>query len=483
LQTLRFVDRALGLAVGLYVFFFAGATLANGRYPLSQQLLVDPTDGAHLVLRSTYGVLTSPDTGATWSWLCEGGIGYDPGEDPMMAIAGDGSVLAAASEGLFVSTDRGCTWPKPMTLDGLYVRDLATEKDAAHVLAVTVQVEKDGKYTSAIFRSPDSARTWAPLGALGVASSLPFTLDVAPSDPERVYLSTVVFGSTTDGGVADAGAIANSEGHGVLLRSSDGGATWQSRPIPGTTRDVAPYIAAVHPTRPDTLFVRVRGDSNNTDPVESWLLYTDDAGDTWKEVFRAKADMLGFALTPGADSVLVGMGDTRDANRLVDTAVLGLYRSPLSAFSFAQGFHGQIGCLTYSGSTLYVCGGQEADGFELGVSSDDGVTLTPLFEYGAVAGPLTCPADSAQAKVCDPQWQYTCRGLGVCPHVDAGVTPTTPSRSSSSGCCGSASASSSTPQTGTAHLDMLEDPTWLAAGTFLAGLLRRRFRPKNARPS
>src|SRR5579871_3234201 len=100
--------RSIAACAGLLFWSLAPrAALANGRYPLSQQLLVDPSDTARLFMRSTYGVLTSADTGSTWSWLCESGIGYDPGEDPMMAVAGDGSVLAGASEGLFTTHDHG----------------------------------------------------------------------------------------------------------------------------------------------------------------------------------------------------------------------------------------------------------------------------------------------------------------------------------------------------------------------------------------
>ena len=416
-------------------------------------------------MRSTYGVLTTSDAGATWWWLCESGIGYDPGEDPMMAILGDGSTLAGASEGLFTTRDRGCTWPKDAIVGDNYVRDLDVEPDGTTVLAVTVTVLSDGSYDAVLLRSPDGATTWSNLGSVATGSVLPFTVDVAPSDPQRVYLSAARFPTPADGDASD--------GSGVLLRSLDGGATFSETKIPGTNRQNAPFIAAVDPKNPDVVYVRVQGEWDGTNPVQSWLLYSADAGKTWKEVFRASADMLGFALTPEGGAVLLGMGDTRDGLRPVDTSVIGLYRADPTALSFSRLSTGQVGCLTYSGQNLYVCGSTETVGYELGVSTDDGATISPLFKYGTVAGPLACPANTPQATMCVSQWTIACRGLGSCPHVDAG-TGGPAAGGGSSGCCGSKPGSNE-PQTGTAQLDMLPriDGEWLAATALLASALRR----------
>jgi hypothetical protein len=471
LRKLRFTGLARAALVALGLALVPSVALANGRYPLAQQLLVDPSDPTHLFLRSTYGVLSTADTGATWSWLCESGIGYDPGEDPMMAILGDGSVLAGASTGLFVTRDRGCSWPKDATIGERFVRDLAPESDGVHALALTVLVGEDGHYATGLWRSPDHGATWAALPSMTAHSVLPFTLDPAPSDPQRIYVTGAVLPDTNDAGTASSG-----DGPGALFRSKDGGATWEQRLIAGTSRQSAPFIAKVHPTDRDTLFVRVRGEWNGTDKVESWLLYSNDAGETWRELFRAKADMLGFALAPDG-SVLLGMGDTRDILRPVDTSVLGIYRGSPPDFAFSRSFEGQVGCLVYSGSSLYVCGGQERDGFELGISNDDGATVAPVFRYGTVEGPLECPAGTPQALECAPQWTFACRGLGQCPHVDAGAAPSA-GRGTSSGCCGSATPASNEPRTGTARLDMLPGPGagLITVGAIGASLLRRLIR-------
>src|SRR5262245_5014330 len=74
LRNLRLAELLRCAFVALGLFLAPSNARANGRYPLAQQLLVDPSDPGHLLLRSTYGVLTSDDAGSTWSWLCESGI-------------------------------------------------------------------------------------------------------------------------------------------------------------------------------------------------------------------------------------------------------------------------------------------------------------------------------------------------------------------------------------------------------------------------
>jgi hypothetical protein len=190
--------------------------------------------------------------------------------------------------------------------------------------------------------------------------------------------------------------------------------------------------------------------------------------------------MLGFALSPDGGTVLVGMGDTRDVLRPVDSTAIGLYRANSTSLSFSRVSNGQVGCLMYSGDKLYVCGSQTTVGYELGVSTDDGTTVSPLFKYGTVKGPLACPAGTPQAMICGPEWQYACPGLGSCPHVNAGASAG--SGASSTGCCGSATPKSDQ-QIGMTRLDMLPDANgvWLAATGLLAGAVRRWTRMRRRR--
>lgn len=431
----------------------SGPALANGRYPAAQQLLVDPGDPQRMWLRTTYGLLISPDGGKSWSWICEAAVGYNAGEDPMMAVLTDGAVLAGASAGLFATRDHGCTWPHDEGIADRYVLDLATERDATHALALTVVVQASGANDLVVFRSTDAARTWSPLGPPISGDVAATTLDPAPSDPRRIYVTGATFRPTSalDAG-ADAAARDKPGASGVLLRSRDGGVSWERRAIPGTTLDDRPYIAAVDPTNPDVIYVRVRGSWDGKGRVQSWLLRTADAGDTWREIFRGDADMLGFALGADGTSVFVGLGSAHTSQRPVDPSALGIYRAsaaglarPLTdpvagnARTFSRVFAGQVGCLTVAGASLFVCGTHATERFELGISVDDGATVSTLLDYGGIGGPLVCPRASAQANRCDEVWPSVCAALASCgaAPADAGASPAA-ARARGSGCsCGS----------------------------------------------
>jgi photosystem II stability/assembly factor-like uncharacterized protein len=448
---------------------------ANGRYPYAQQLIVDSRDERSFLLRATYGILTSNDGGETWFWICEAAIGYDPTEDPMMAALASNTVIAGTSRGLFATADRGCSWPLDPTIGAQFVRDVATEDGGSRALALAVTVQSNGSYTTVVYRSDGAdagAPAWSTFGTQVADDLIPTTLDPAPSDDQRIYVA----GATQSSG--DAGAA----GRGVIVRTRDGGASWERREIPGTGASSLPYIAAVSPTNPDVVYVRVQGAFDGVHPVQSWLLYTSDAGDHWKEIFRGNADLLGFALSTGGDTVFAGLGDTHDPNRPVDATALGLYRASTADLRFTRVMEGQVGCLTATARSLYVCGGTASNHFELGVSHDQGESVTPLLRYGGVRGPLACSAETAQASQCAPIWKYNCQPMGSCPVPDGGTSGDT---SSSGGCgCGSPGSKSSKPSSGvgTARLDMVPDSLETEAGLLvLAGGIARRLWRKRGR--
>ena len=98
------------------------------------------------------------------------------------------------------------------------------------------------------------------------------------SDPNRIYVSGFSIVSST----SYVGSIA---------RSSDRGATWTVVPIPGSDNAAGPYIGAIDPSDPQTLYVRLEGDSGK-------LLVSHDGGDGFQTIYTAKGKLLGFALAP-----------------------------------------------------------------------------------------------------------------------------------------------------------------------------------------
>lgn len=464
----------------------AGSASANGRYPYSQQLVVDPSDATRLWQRTTYGALTSSNDGKAWSWLCEQGVGYGTAEDPMFGATATGALLVASVNGMLTTPDHGCSWTTMPDFGKRLINDLAVSSDGNHVVALTTSITTSNAFDLVVYRSDDAGAHFHALGPALSEDIDGLTIEMAASDPMRLYASGVAnIGTVPDAGalpgsaVGDAGKGAN----GVLLRSKDGGATWRRIPVV-TASAGQPFIAAVHPTNPDVLYVRVAGPgSDEGQSVQSFLLYSEDGGDHFREVLRESADMLGFALSKDGTTVFAGFGDSYALNgeRPVDPSVLGLYRASANDFAFTRTVVGQVGCLFQDTSRLYVCGDHVTSGFELGVSTDDGATVQALYDWGnALQGPLECPASSEVTRTCTPQWPPICDQLGPC-SLDAGTASTSGATNSARGGCDCGSpgrSSSSSNDVGSVKLVMPSEPLELLAGLSALGaaLWRRRRR-------
>src|SRR5262245_61860577 len=116
----------------------AGTALANGRFPGADQLVVDPNEPNHLLVRTTFGFLDTRDGGKIWSWICEESIGRIGTADPPIAVMGDGTlVVGVPFEGVAVSHDSGCSWSRaPAPLADQLVVDVTLEPGAPSSLLV-----------------------------------------------------------------------------------------------------------------------------------------------------------------------------------------------------------------------------------------------------------------------------------------------------------------------------------------------------------
>jgi hypothetical protein len=408
---------SLGLLVLVGLLLLPELASANGRFPSAQQLVVHPRDPNRIWLRATHGVLTSGDRGATWHWVCEQSIDYQGTEDPAIGVTETGRLLAGIFDGLAVTTDNGCDFHFEQTIGKQNVVDVSVEKnDPTRAIAVTSTGDGKGGYINEVWRSTDSGATWAKLGQRLDPTFLGLTIDSAPSDPKTIYVTGFSF-VTGDGSFSSEG---------VLLRTTDDGQTWTTVKIAGTSNLAQPFLSAVDPNDPKKLFIRVQGpdvdEPNSGQFVENWLLYSEDGGDTYREVLRNKADFLGFALAPDGKSVLIGMGDAKALGQVRpgDKNVFGLYRADLPAFDFKRVGHmngvpiGHIGCLTFDGEELWVCTSEFTQGFELARSNDRGLTLESVMHLSDLKGPAPCGCETRTGSLCPDQWQRVCETIGRC---------------------------------------------------------------------
>lgn len=350
-------------------------------------------------MMATFGVVISNDTGKDWDWVCEGAVGYESSENPTLGVTANDTVLASTFEGLAVTTDHGCTWA--IGASGITDRavDLAVEASDAHsafVLTSAYVGQDDAglEYNTRVWVTHDDGATFAQVGESLEPSLIPQTVDVAPSDASRVYVS----------GTRQIDGVPN----GVLLRSTNGGVTFSELDFPLVADDAglvdrAPYVAAVDPTNPDRVYVRV----DNIDGTR--VLVSDDGLVTTRQVWQAEGQLLGFVLS--ADGTKVYAGGPND----------GLYVASSTALSFTnKTWPGQVECLAFKEGELLACS-NEVSGFAVGASTDDGATWTPLLHLGCVRGPLACGATSSVTTTCDPLWAAQQEQLGACVSDDAGT--------------------------------------------------------------
>ena len=361
-----------------------GAALANGRFPASNAVLFSPADDATVVVRVTFGLLVTRDRGKSWGWVCERAIGFSGPEDPTYVITKSGAIVVGLFDGLRVSRDGGCSWEAVKT-DGTVFVDVTARSDGA-ILALASSYDRHGDggslYKTQVWISTDDARSFAALAPRFDPTLLGETVEVAPSDPARVYVSAV-----RGDGV---------EREGVLLVSTDAGKHWTERATRLQPKELAPFIAAVDPKNADRIYLRTSASPEN--PTR--LLMTDDAGKTYVKVLGAKGPLTGFALGGGGARVHVGGPDD------------GLFTVTATSLAVAETSKLKVQCLSSSGDALWACS-SEGGGFIAGVSHDDGATFEPRLHLRDIAGPLACAEGTGVAKECGLDWAKLRRELGL----------------------------------------------------------------------
>ena len=155
---------------------------------------------------------------------------------------------------------------------------------------------------------------------------------------------------------------------------------------------------------------------------------------------------------------------------IVSTATTGSFESTDGGATFnAMTGAPQLACLGQrDDGKLFGCGANWDPDFKAVAASSDGATWSKVFRFVELAGPLACPAGTAEADTCAPGWatvqqQFASTGptCGANAQPDAGVdqAPDGLQKNPSGGCDTSAGG-----------------PTLLVAGLGIGLVLRRRRR-------
>ena len=198
-------------------------------------LEIAPDRPATIFAASPDGLFRSRSGGAHWARVL-------PGASAVAAGAG-GAVYAVSGGAVYASTNRGTSWTEVLAVDGL-LSDVAVDPLRPERAFVGGFENREGQQqVGAVWRTDDGGATWrtTPLDANCAA----FHLAVAPGAPGVVY-------------AAGCG----------LLRSRDGGATWEER----LTIAELPQTGAVvvDPDDPRTVYLAAAEPRVSHDEGESW---------------------------------------------------------------------------------------------------------------------------------------------------------------------------------------------------------------------
>jgi hypothetical protein len=371
--------RACLLLAAAVVAGAAQPARANGRYPLSNQLVVGPKDASHIAVRATFGLVLSADKGKSWHWVCEAAAQFVNGEDPPIEVTADNSVIVASSAAFTTSADFGCNWALPES-DQVIVDSDVDPGDPKRVVSAASLFDA-GKYRFALRQSLDNGAAWQPFGV--AAEGYVLTLAIAPSQPKRIYVSTTSLTAGTPS----------------VVRTDDDGATWHPFVLPADGGPV-PYIAAIDPQNADRVYVRAP-----TTAGGDVLFVTENAGKDWKLILKAQGTLAGFALSP--DGTQIAVGGPTDPVQIASA----------TDYAFSQVNELGVTCLTWTSDGIFACADHVKAGFSVGLSTDEGGSFEPLF----VPSKLTlqvCDAGTPVALSCPNAWR------GLAPII--GADPATP---------------------------------------------------------
>jgi len=238
------------------------------------------------------GVHKSVDGGNTW-FQANTGIPADAtGGVPIFCLTIDphnyDTIWAGTylSGHIYRSTDNGATWEArdtDITHDGRSWRGITVDPNDPNIVYIAGEVSswmfdgEGGQTLGEVYKSTDAGATW---NLIWTGENLARYVWVDPRNSDRLYVSTGIFDRDPANSDKDNGVW----GGVGILRSDDGGISWEVlNEKNGLNGIIVPSIF-MHPENPDILIAAVTGPFGGPFLETSGVYVTYDAGDSWKQI-------------------------------------------------------------------------------------------------------------------------------------------------------------------------------------------------------
>jgi hypothetical protein len=350
--------------LSLVVLLLARPALGNGAFPDSQAVLTPEDRPLEILLSTNFGLITSEDGGAEWTWSCE----QDPNGTRNLYQLGPPPrhrLFARDASGLVFTDDRGCSWTVATgTLAGAVISDAFPDpSNAERVLAVAAPLGGTGG-SYRVLESADGGATFGNVLYTAALGDMVSGVEISRSDPDVVYL-VILKGASLEP---------------TLAVSTDRGATWQEHDLSATLGAGSVLLIAVDSIDPQRVFLQVNARSNV-------LAVVDGGGAVVATPLRLDGGFMSAFLQTKSGVILV--------SGLVGADPV-LYRSRDAAHTFASlPAPPPLWGLSERAGTIF--GAVRTGGpFAIGTSIDEGSTWQPLMRYADVDGIAACAQVTCQ---------------------------------------------------------------------------------------
>jgi photosystem II stability/assembly factor-like uncharacterized protein len=265
---------------------------------LGYDVRMRPDNPNHMYVTDAWaGVFISSNGGQTW-YPSNEGITTRTGDSgdaiPVFCLTidpHDNDIIWIGTQnvrGIFKSTDAGRTWVQKdngvIEYEGITFRGLTIDPRTSDTVYAAAEIasyawsnqEQTGrefdKTKGVVYKTTDGGESWT---AVWRGNNLARYIWISPHDPEVLYISTGIF----DREAANSDHTINKAGGEGVVKSIDGGQTWQS--VNNGLSNLYVGTLFMHPTNPDILLA---GTGNNAYPEGGGVYLTTNGGTLWQEV-------------------------------------------------------------------------------------------------------------------------------------------------------------------------------------------------------